>query len=97
MTTYKVERASDPEDLARRAAQRIASHIDLVLDQRDRVQIALSGGTTPAIAYRLLGQERLPWDRVDVFLGDERWVDASDDASNARTVSYTHLTLPTKA
>ena len=91
MTTYKVERASDPEDLARRAAQRIASHIDLVLDQRDRVQIALSGGSTPAIAYRLLGQERLPWDRVDVFLGDERWVDASDNASNARMLRTTLL------
>ncbi|HJN32506.1 MAG TPA: 6-phosphogluconolactonase, partial [Prochlorococcus sp.] len=91
MTTYKVERASDSEDLARRAAQRIASHIDLVLDQRDRVQIALSGGSTPAIAYRLLGQERLPWDRVDVFLGDERWVDASDEASNARMLRATLL------
>ncbi|HGY5536094.1 MAG: 6-phosphogluconolactonase [Prochlorococcus sp.] len=91
MTTYKVELASDPQDLARRAAQSIAAHIDIALDQRDRAQIALSGGNTPAVAYRLLAQEHLPWDRVDVFLGDERWVDSSNDASNARMLRSTLL------
>ncbi|MCP9791597.1 6-phosphogluconolactonase [Vulcanococcus limneticus] len=88
---YKLEVAPGPDDLARRAAQRIATAIDLALDERDRCQIALSGGTTPAAAYRLLGQEHLPWDRVDVLLGDERWVSASDPASNARLLAETLL------
>ena len=91
MTTYRIERASDPQDLARRAAELIAAQISLALDQRDRCQIALSGGTTPAKAYALLGQERLPWDRVDVFLGDERWVAADDESSNARMLRNTLL------
>ena len=73
MTNYRIERAKDPQDLARQASETIAAQIDLALDQRDRCQIALSGGSTPAMAYSLLGQERLPWDRVDVVLGDERW------------------------
>ncbi len=88
---YELEVASGPDALARRAAQRIATAIDLALEERDRCQIALSGGTTPAAAYRLLGQERLPWDRVDVLLGDERWVPASDPASNARLLAETLL------
>jgi 6-phosphogluconolactonase len=70
MTNYRIERASEPQDLARRASQTIASLIGHALAQRDRCQIALSGGSTPAKAYSLLGQEQLPWDRVDVLLGN---------------------------
>ncbi len=91
MTHYRIERASDGQTLARLAAQTIASHLDLALDQRDRAQLALSGGSTPAVAYGLLGQEHLPWERVDVFLGDERWVDAEDASSNARMLRQTLL------
>ena len=50
MTTYRIERARDSQDLARMAAQTIASYLDLALDQRDRAQLALSGGSTPAAA-----------------------------------------------
>ena len=91
MTRYSIERASDLHALSRLAAQLIASHIDLALDQRDRCQIALSGGSTPSDTYRLLGKEHLPWDRVDVFLADERWVGINDDSSNARLIQETLL------
>ena len=77
------------EALARRCAETIASAIDLALAQRDRCQIALAGGTTPAVAYRQLNQQHLPWERVDLLLGDERWVSADDPASNARLVRET--------
>ena len=90
-TRYQLEVASDAEQLARRCADHVASLIDLALDERDRAQIALSGGSTPAAAYRLLNAEHLPWNRVDVVLGDERWVPASDPASNARMLSETLL------
>ena len=91
MTTYRIERARDSQDLARLASQTISSHLDLALDQRDRAQLALSGGSTPAVAYGLLGQEHLPWERVDVFLGDERWVAGEDPSSNARMLRQTLL------
>ena len=91
MTNYRIERARDSQDLARRACETIAARIDLALDQRDRCQIALSGGSTPAKAYALLGQERPPWERVDVVLGDERWVAAEDESSNARMLRSTLL------
>ena len=91
MSSYRIEQVQSAEVLARRAAEHIGAAIDLALDQRDRAQIALSGGTTPALAYTLLGQEHLPWDRVDVFLGDERWVAADDESSNARMLRNTLL------
>ena len=90
-STYQLIRAKDPQELARRAAEAIATAIDLALDQRDRAQIALSGGSTPAQAYALLSQQHLPWDRVDVLLGDERWVAAEDASSNARMLRQTLL------
>jgi 6-phosphogluconolactonase len=91
VSTYKLEVAADATQLARVCAERIASLLDLALDERDRAHIALSGGTTPAAAYRLLNQEHLPWNRVDVVLGDERWVSATDPASNARMLRETLL------
>lgn len=90
-TRYQLDVAPDAEQLARCCAERVASLIDLALDERDRAQIALSGGSTPAAAYRLLNAEHLPWNRVDVVLGDERWVPASDPASNARMLGETLL------
>jgi 6-phosphogluconolactonase len=89
--TYRLEVAADAAELARRAAETIAARIDLALAERDRAQIALAGGSTPAAAYRLLGAEHLPWERVDVLLGDERWVPEDDPASNALLLRHSLL------
>ena len=91
MTNYRIETAKDPQDLARKASEFIAIQISLALEQRDRCQIALSGGSTPGRAYTRLSQEHLPWDRVDVLLGDERWVAAEDESSNALMLRRTLL------
>lgn len=91
MSTYHLVVAPSAVDLARQCAETIASAIDLALAQRDRAQIALAGGTTPRATYERLGQEHLPWERVDVLLGDERWVSEDDPASNARLLRETLL------
>ncbi|MEB3233806.1 MAG: 6-phosphogluconolactonase [Cyanobacteriota bacterium] len=91
MTRYRLQVCSSPEELARQSAQQIASWIDQALAERDRAQIALAGGETPKAAYRLLARQHLPWDRVDVLLGDERWVSADDPSSNARMLRETLL------
>lgn len=85
-TTYRLVTADSGDDLARQAAETIASCLDLALAQRNRAQIALAGGTTPRACYEKLGAEHLPWDRIDVLLGDERWVPADHPDSNARMI-----------
>ena len=90
-TSYRISVAASAEDLARQCAEQIAAVIDLTLAERDRAQIALAGGETPKAAYRLLGEEHLPWERVDVLLGDERWVSQDDPSSNARMLMETLL------
>ena len=91
MTTYHLHVAANTEELARKTAEQLASMIDLALAERDRAQIALAGGSTPRAAYLRLGAEHLPWDRVDVLLGDERWVRPDDLASNARLLQESLL------
>jgi 6-phosphogluconolactonase len=48
--------------------------------------VCLSGGSTPKPIYQLLAQEsfrsRMPWDRVQWIIGDERFVRQTDPASN---------------
>jgi 6-phosphogluconolactonase len=57
--------------------------------------IALSGGNTPKPIYELLAQEpvagRLPWDRVQWILGDERFVPPTSPDSNFGMVRETFL------
>ena len=45
--------------------------------------MALSGGSTPVKLYRLLAEEsRIPWERVKIFLVDERVLPPGSSGSN---------------
>jgi 6-phosphogluconolactonase len=52
---------------------------------RDKIAVCLSGGSTPQRLYQGLARDkdRIPWDRVHWFWGDERFVPLSDKRSNA--------------
>ncbi|MDA1036357.1 MAG: 6-phosphogluconolactonase, partial [Chloroflexi bacterium] len=62
---------------------------------RGRFVWGLSGGTTPAMLYRLLAEEqyasRFPWEQTYVFWSDERWIEPTDSLSNQRMVRETLL------
>lgn len=47
------------------------------------MNLGLAGGSTPLSTYRSLSQLWLPWDRVDAWLTDERWVPLDHPDSNA--------------
>ncbi len=64
-------------------------------------RICLSGGSTPKVLYGLLAREpfasRMPWGRVHLFFGDERFVPHSHADSNYRMVKEAlldHVALP---
>lgn len=85
--------ARDEAALADRAAADIAELIREVLDQRGERYFhwVLAGGNTPRRLYERLAlppyDKSIPWDRVRVFWGDERFVPASHDDSNVRAAS----------
>jgi 6-phosphogluconolactonase len=79
----KVITIADPAALAKTAADRVMARIAA---NPGRIAICLTGGSSPKELYRLLGTEayrsRIPWDRTHWFIGDERFVPASDPLNN---------------
>jgi len=78
----------DPEACARTAAEMIASAlIDAVAD-RERAHWATTGGSAPAAIYRNLAspplRDRVPWEFVELWWGDDRFVPADHPLSNAQ-------------
>lgn len=71
---------------AQSAATAIAYALGEALRERERVRLLLSGGSTPAPVYRALAQADLDWQRIDVALVDERWLQPDDPDSNSRLV-----------
>jgi len=76
----------DLDALARAAAEEITQSAETAIAAEGRFTIALSGGSTPRPIYRLLAEEpyrdRIRWERVHVFWGDERHVPPGDPESN---------------
>ena len=65
------------------AAQRVAQAIKQAIAHHGRASVMLAGGGTPRAVYRELAQQQnLPWDRVEIFFGDERAVPPTDPESN---------------
>ena len=72
----------DKEQAAREAASRMARAIKDALKERNVAHVALSGGTSPLDAYRVLAAQPLDWSRVHVWWVDERAVPPSHERSN---------------
>ncbi len=90
----------DAEALAQAAAAWFARTLRA---KDDHVGVALSGGSTPKRMYEILGSEPLrevvPWRRVHLFWGDERFVPDSDPRSNqlmTREALLDHVPIPPK-
>lgn len=83
-----IEVVPDAASLATRAAEWLIEQIAHAVQRRGRAVIALSGGSTPRAVLACLAQppwrDRIAWDTVHLFWGDDRFVAADDPASNAR-------------
>jgi 6-phosphogluconolactonase len=78
----------NPEAVSLKAAERIAAALAQGVAVRGRADWATTGGSTPAGIYRHLAKPPLrdgvPWERVHIWLGDERFVPRGDEWCNAR-------------
>lgn len=77
---------TNSEKLANQLAADLGSRMQRTIEKEGAVAIALSGGTTPVKFFQALALQKIDWKKVTVTLVDERWVDESDSASNARLV-----------
>lgn len=85
---YELKVYRDAEELAERAAARIALAAAEGIRHRGRFTLVLAGGSTPRKAYQLLaqgeGEANVDWSRTLLFFGDERHVPHDDPRSNYR-------------
>jgi 6-phosphogluconolactonase len=79
-----VEVLPDKSALIERTYEVAVDAISTAIAERDHATLALSGGSTPKPLYEALAQADLPWEKIYVFWGDERYVPESDPQSNAR-------------
>ncbi len=78
------------ERLSLAAAELFRASAERAVARRGRFTVIVSGGETPRRTYELLAEgpfrQRVPWDRVHLFLADERCVPATDLRSNFRMI-----------
>jgi 6-phosphogluconolactonase len=77
----------DNPAIARRAAEEFVKMAQSAVRQNGSFSVALSGGSTPKLLYSLLAKDAelratVPWDKMQLFFGDERHVGPDDPQSN---------------
>jgi 6-phosphogluconolactonase len=83
--------------LIARSLQIILEKIPTAIAERGIFTIALSGGSTPKPLYEAIAAQDLPWDKIHVFWGDERYVPPSHPDSNegmARQAWLSKVSIP---
>jgi 6-phosphogluconolactonase len=86
----RLVRLADAAGVARAAAEELVRRCAEAVAVRGAFTLALSGGSTPLLLYRLLAdpgapyRAQIPWPSVHLFFGDERGVPPGDPASNFR-------------
>ncbi|PYT78574.1 MAG: 6-phosphogluconolactonase [Acidobacteria bacterium] len=94
---------ADGRAIAKRAAQEFIQAAATAVRERGTFRVALAGGSTPKALYSLLASDpalrsQVPWDKIEVFFGDERHVGPSHPDSNFRMATETMLSkVPVKA
>lgn len=91
-TQKEIRILKDSAAIAKRAAEEFVKLAQSAVSRSGSFTVALSGGSTPKLLYSLLSTDlalraTLPWDKMQLFFGDERHVGPDDDQSNFKMAS----------
>jgi len=86
-----VDVTSDYEQLSRAAAEWVGAAVRSALSEQETASLALAGGSTPRGLYERLADADLPWDRIHLYWGDERFVPHDHPKSNVQRARETLL------
>ena len=93
----------DAEAVSVAAAHFFIADCHRCIARRGRFIVALSGGNTPKRLYQLLAtpefSNNIPWNKIFLFLSDERFVPYTDADSNYRMIKENlldHISIPEK-
>lgn len=81
-------------DVPSETARMLSALIRRFVRESGQCRMVLAGGRTPAAIYRMLAEaHEVPWDKVEIFIGDERCVPPTDGDSNFRMIDASLLSL----
>jgi 6-phosphogluconolactonase len=90
-----VEIASDSENLAQRSIELFVAGAQKAIKAKDSFYVAISGGHTPKRFFELLAElpqaNSLPWEKIQLFWVDERYVEPDSEWSNYKLAADTFL------
>ena len=87
----KLIKYADREMLAIELANRLLDELKSSLLFHSEVCFVVPGGTTPGPIFDILCAADIEWDRVHLFLSDERWVPENHNRSNTRVIKERFL------
>jgi 6-phosphogluconolactonase len=77
-----VEVLPDKTALLARSLEVVLAKMQAAIQEQGRCTIALAGGGTPKPLYEAIATQDLPWEKIHVFWGDERYVPPDHPDSN---------------
>ena len=96
MTGPQIIVVDDADTASRRAADLVAETLTAAVMERDRADWATTGGSTPIGVYNALvgmGRGAVPWEKVQTWWGDDRFVPPDHPLSNANAFLDTMVEL----
>jgi len=97
----KLHAYPNKEQMVTATTERVINEIGQAIQERGLCNMALAGGNTPREVYSTLAddpyRDRVDWDRLHLFWGDERMVPPEHEDSNFRMVKETlldHVGIP---
>lgn len=72
-------------------AESVADEIAALIASESRLTLGLAGGSSPEPVYMRLRETDVDWEKVHVWLSDERWVPWDHDRCNGKMASETLL------
>jgi len=87
---------ADGTAIAKRAAQEFIEAAVVAVREKGAFSVSLAGGSTPKALYSLLVTDpalrsEVPWDKIQLFFGDERHVGPGHPDSNFRMATETMI------
>ena len=68
-------------------SQEIADKLQAGINESGSATLLVSGGNTPKPMFLMLSKKDIEWNKVNIALVDDRWVELSDPASNEAMVN----------
>lgn len=83
---YKFNEFADRVSLEAQLTNQVAAQLEGAVKEKGWASIAVSGGSTPKAFFAELSKRKLPWGQITITLADDRWVETTHEASNAKLV-----------